>query len=102
VCGGVVEGVVRVIADVEEADDFADGDILACHVTDPSWMPLLSMAGALVIDVGGPMSHCAIASRELGIPAVISTGNGTEILRTGDRIRVDADAGQVTILEPVR
>jgi pyruvate,water dikinase len=102
VCGGVVEGVVRVIAEVDEADDFADGDILACHVTDPSWMPLLSMAGALVIDVGGPMSHCAIASRELGIPAVISTGNGTDILRTGDRIRVDANAGQVTILEPVR
>jgi pyruvate,water dikinase len=102
VCGGVVEGVVRVIGHVDEANDFADGDILACHVTDPSWMPLLSMAGALVIDVGGPMSHCAIASRELGIPAVISTGDGTDILRTGDRIRVDADSGQVTVLEPVR
>jgi pyruvate,water dikinase len=62
-------------------------------------MPLLSVAGALVIDVGGPMSHCAIAARELGIPAVISTGTGTDVLRTGDLVRVDADAGEVTVLK---
>jgi len=102
VSGGVVEGRVQVVTDIDQADDFAPGDILACHVTDPSWMPLLSIAGALVIDVGGPMSHCAIASRELGIPAVISTGDGTEVLRTGDWLRVDADAGEVTVLKPAQ
>ncbi|GAA5162871.1 hypothetical protein GCM10023321_48890 [Pseudonocardia eucalypti] len=99
VSGGVVEGRVQVVTDVDQADDFTPGDILACHVTDPSWMPLLSIAGALVIDVGGPMSHCAIASRELGIPAVISTGDGTEVLTTGDWLRVDADTGEVTVLK---
>jgi pyruvate,water dikinase len=100
VCGGTVEGRLHLVDDPDDADDVEPGDVLACHVTDPSWMPLLSIAGALVIDVGGPMSHCAIAARELGIPAVISTGNGTELLRTGDVVRVDADSGLVTVLEP--
>lgn len=99
VCAGVVTGRVHVITDPDDTDDFEPGDVLACHVTDPAWMPLLNIAGALVIDVGGPMSHCAIASRELGIPAVISTGNGTDLLRTGDTVRVDAGAGLVTIVK---
>jgi pyruvate,water dikinase len=98
ICEGIVEGRVHVVTDPDDVEDFEPGDVLACHVTDPSWMPLLNIAGALVIDVGGPMSHCAIAARELGIPAVISTGNGTELLRTGDTVRVDAGAGLVTIM----
>jgi pyruvate,water dikinase len=56
-------------------------------------------AGALVIDIGGAMSHGAIVARELGIPCVINTQTGTSTLRTGDRLRVDGAAGTVEVLE---
>jgi pyruvate,water dikinase len=51
-----------------------------------------------VIDVGGPLSHGAIVARELGVPCVIGTGDGTQVIRTGDRVRVDGDAGTVDLL----
>jgi pyruvate,water dikinase len=60
---------------------------------------LMNLAGALVIDIGGAMSHGAIIARELGIPTVISTGEGTRVLQTGDRLRVDAGAGTVELIE---
>jgi pyruvate,water dikinase len=59
---------------------------------------LFLTAGALVIDVGGPLSHGAIVARELGVPCVIGTGDGTRRIRTGDRLRVDGDEGTVQIL----
>jgi pyruvate,water dikinase len=98
VSSGVVEGPAHVALDPDELDGFDDGDILVCRLTDPSWAPVLHLAGALVIDIGGPVSHGAIVARELGIPAVINTGNGTGVVRTGDWVRVDASAGRVEIL----
>jgi phosphoenolpyruvate-protein kinase (PTS system EI component) len=53
-----------------------------------------------VIDVGGPASHGAIVAREMGLPCVINTTNGTSVLRTGDLLRVDGSHGSVTVLEP--
>ena len=99
VSGGVVEGSAKVVIDPGGIDSFEVGDVLVCEFTDPSWAPLLNLAGAVVIDVGGTMSHGAIVARELGIPTVINTRTGTKQLRTGDRVRVDADAGEVTVLE---
>lgn len=100
---GVVEGTVRVIpdADDDQADDFEPGDILVCRLTDPSWAPLLSVAAAIVIDIGGSLSHGAIVARELGIPCVINTVNGTRRLRTGDRVTVDGAAGIVQVTSPL-
>jgi phosphoenolpyruvate synthase/pyruvate phosphate dikinase len=60
--------------------------------------PAALTAGGLVIDVGGPISHGAIVARELGIPCVINTRTGTRRLGTGDRVRVDGNLGEVTIL----
>lgn len=99
VSAGVVEGTVRVIndADSDQADDFEPGDILVCRITDPSWAPLLSVAAAVVIDIGGSLSHGAIVARELGIPCVINTVDGTRRLRTGDRVTVDGAQGTVVI-----
>jgi pyruvate,water dikinase len=94
---GVAEGVVRVVHD-PMADDFADGEVLVCEATDPSWASLFVCASALVIDVGSAMSHGAIVARELGLPCVINTRTGTRELRTGDRVRVDGTAGVVTVL----
>ena len=67
-------------------------------MTDPSWAAIMLTAGGLVIDVGGPISHGAIVARELGIPCVINTRTGTRQLETGDRVRVDGNLGEVTIL----
>jgi phosphohistidine swiveling domain-containing protein len=98
VCPGTITGRAHVVRDPAECEDFADGEVLVCRVTDPSWMPLISLAAALVIDVGGPLSHCAIAARELGIPAVINTGVATSRIGTGDLVEVDARVGSVRVL----
>ena len=94
---GTAEGVVSVIAD-PSAEDLPPGGILVCRATDPSWVAQFILAGAVVIDVGSSASHGAIVARELGLPAVVGTGDGTARLRTGDRVRVDGSTGTVTIL----
>jgi pyruvate,water dikinase len=96
---GVVAGRAVVVSDPASAA-FEPGDILICEFTDPSWAMLMGLASALVIDIGGPMSHGAIVARELGIPTVIGTVDGTRRLRSGDRVRVDAGAGVVQLIEP--
>lgn len=95
---GVVEGRGRVVADPGEVARLEDGDVLVCHTTDPGWVPLFEMACAVVIDIGGPLSHGAIVARELGIPCVIGTGDGTSRIADGAAIRVDGSAGTVTFL----
>lgn len=99
VSSGVVEGRVRVVLDLEQDDDIEPGEILVCETTDPSWASWFVLASALVIDIGGVMSHGAIVAREMGVPCVINTRNGTRRLATGDLVRVDGDAGTVTILQ---
>jgi pyruvate,water dikinase len=95
---GVMEGVARVVLDPAEAGALEPGEVLVCAVTDPGWAPLFDLAGAVVIDVGGPLSHGAIVAREMGIPCVIGTGSGTRRIRTGARVRVDGSAGRVELL----
>lgn len=96
---GVVEGIVRVVLDAGAQTDVEPGDILVCPVTDPSWVSMMTIADALVIDIGGPASHGAIVARELGLPCVIGTKTGTRDLRDGDLVRVDGGAGVVTIIK---
>jgi pyruvate,water dikinase len=97
---GVAEGRARVVDDPDDVAEFEPGDILVCETTDPSWVVLFQLAGAVVIDVGGAMSHGAIVARELGLPCVINTRTGTSVIADGDRIRVDGTAGRVDILPP--
>lgn len=97
VSGGVAEGTARVVTD-PVADGMDEGDILVCSTTDPSWVPLMFLAGAVVVDIGGPMSHAAILARELGIPCVVNTIDGSQRLRDGDPIRVDGSTGHVVAL----
>jgi pyruvate, water dikinase len=98
VCPGVVEGTVRVITDPAQAE-FEPGDILVAHTTDPSWASVMFLSGALVVDVGSPLSHAAVVAREIGVPCVLNTRFGTQVLHTGDRCRVDGGAGTVEVLE---
>jgi len=96
---GVVEGVARVLHDVNEIGSLRDGEILVCPVTAPSWAPVFGKIKAAVSDIGGSMSHAAIVAREYGMPAVVGTGDATKRIRTGDRIRVDGDRGTIRVLE---
>jgi len=96
---GRAGGAARVAHSLESAAELKPGEVLVCRTTDPAWAPLMHVAAALVIDVGGPLSHGAIVARELGVPCVIGTSDGTAAIRTGDRVAVDGDAGTVHILE---
>ncbi len=97
---GVVEGVVRVLASVADGAALETGEVLVTTVTNIGWTPLFPRAAAVVTDIGAPLSHAAIVARELGIPAVVGTGNATTRLRTGDRVRVDGGRGTVEVLTP--
>ena len=92
---GIAEGPARVILGPDGIPDVEPGEILVCPTTDPSWAPAMLIAAALVIDVGGALSHGAIVARELGVPCVINTGTGTTTLRTGDHLKVDGTSGRV-------
>jgi pyruvate, water dikinase len=96
---GVVEGTARVLRSVNEIGQVLEGEILVSTVTAPSWGPVFGKIKAAVSDIGGTMSHAAIVAREYGMPAVVGTGQATERIRTGQRIRVDGDRGVVTILD---
>jgi pyruvate,water dikinase len=95
---GVFEGTVRVVVDAESHDTLDDGEVLVCKFVDPGWTALVSLAGALVTDMGSPASHGAIVARELGITCVVGTGNGTRALRSGDVVRVDGSTGEIVVL----
>lgn len=95
---GVVEGPARVLRDVNEIGTVREGEVLVCPVTAPSWGPVFNKIAAAVSDIGGTMSHAAIVAREYGMPAVVGTGQATQRIKTGQRVRVDGDRGVVEIL----
>jgi rifampicin phosphotransferase len=97
---GQVTAPARVLAGPEEFSQMRPGDVLVARMTTPAWTSLFAMASAVVTDVGGPLSHSSIVAREYGIPAVLGTGVATQRLASGQRVRVDGDAGTVTLLEP--
>ena len=84
----VAAGEASVIGDVDDMDLFADGAILVTGMTDPDWVPIMKRAAGIVTDHGGRTSHAAIVSRELGIPAIVGTGEATEILQDGQEITI--------------
>jgi pyruvate,water dikinase len=96
---GITEGVARVLRNVNEIGQIRDGEILVCPVTAPSWGPVFGKIKAAVSDIGGTMSHAAIVAREYGLPAVVGTGQATQRIKTGQRLRVDGNRGIVQILD---
>jgi pyruvate,water dikinase len=100
VSGGIYEGVARVVHDPGR-EELGAGEILVAQFTDPGWTPLFGHAGALVMEVGGQMTHGSVIAREIGIPAVVAVEGATSRIRSGDRIRVDGERGFVTILEGI-
>jgi rifampicin phosphotransferase len=92
---GTYRGVARVVKSLDEAGDLEDGEIMVCEMTLPPWVPMFAIAGAVVSDVGGVMSHCAIVAREFNIPAVVGSVDGTTRITSGQTITVDGTNGQV-------
>ena len=97
-CLGSAEGIARVVLDSSDPTALGPGDVLVAPATDPSWTPLFVPAAAVVVDVGAPLSHAVIVSRELGIPCVISATGATKRIPDGARVRVDGTTGLVTVL----
>ncbi|MGO4186597.1 phosphoenolpyruvate synthase [Pseudarthrobacter sp. TAF60_1] len=90
----IAHGLACVVRDAKDIEDFRDGSILVTQMTDPDWVPIMQRAAGIVTDHGGPTSHAAIVSRELGVPAVVGTGNGTSVLENGKPITLSCAGGE--------
>ncbi|KAJ9419792.1 phosphoenolpyruvate synthase [Fusarium oxysporum] len=88
-----VAGRICLLTSVSDMDKFIDGSILVTEATDPDWVPVMKRAAATITDQGGRTSHAAIVSRELGVPAVVGTGNATYVLHTGQDVTVSCAEG---------
>jgi len=89
----VAAGMVCVIESPREMGRFVDGAILVTQSTDPDWVPVMRRAAAIVTDHGGRTSHAAIVSRELGLPAIVGTGNATHLLHDEQEVTVSCAEG---------
>ncbi|MFP4473661.1 MAG: phosphoenolpyruvate synthase [Candidatus Omnitrophota bacterium] len=89
----IASGSAQVIKSVDEIDKFKDDAVLITGMTDPDWVPIMKKASGIVTEQGGRTSHAAIVSRELGIPAVVGTGDATEKISTGDEITISCAEG---------
>jgi pyruvate,water dikinase len=96
---GIVEGKVRVVKHLEEITKIEQGEILVCPTTNPAWAPIFTKIKASITDIGGLTSHAAIVCREYGVPSVTGTGIATNVLKTGDTVKVDGNTGIVKILK---
>ena len=95
---GVYEGVARRVSGPGEFGRINRGDVLVTESTSEAFNILLPRLGALVTDNGGLLAHAAIVAREYGIPGVVGTRDATERIADGERVRVDGDAGEVTVI----
>jgi pyruvate,water dikinase len=95
---GQIEGYIKVLRNFEAASHIDKQTILVVPHTDAGWTPLLASAGGLIAEVGGRLSHGAIVAREYGIPAVMNIPHATELLKDGQRVRLDGKVGLVEIL----
>ncbi len=88
-------GQVNVIKNVRDINKFKPGQVLVTEMTDPDWEPIMKIASAIVTDAGGRTCHAAIISRELGIPAIVGTKNGTSAIKNKTDVTVNCSQGEV-------
>jgi pyruvate,water dikinase len=91
-------GTVRIIKDKHQMGSILPGDVLVADITDPDWEPVMKTASAIITNRGGRTCHAAIIARELGIPAVVGTGNATDILPEGSSVTVSCADGEKGIV----
>lgn len=92
---GIVSGRARLLSSPSDAGRLEPGDIIVTEMTSPDWDPILKNAGAIVTDKGGRTSHAAIVARELGVPAIVGTGNACKTIRDGEIVTVSCCEGAV-------
>jgi pyruvate,water dikinase len=98
IASGAAAAVAAIVLSPQAAGALPNEYILVCPSTDPGWTPLFASARGLVVERGGVLSHGAIVARDFGIPAVVCP-NATRLIASGDRVRVDGNAGRIFILE---
>ncbi|MBD3345159.1 MAG: phosphoenolpyruvate synthase [Chitinivibrionales bacterium] len=89
----IAAGKAQIISSPEQQDQFEDGAILVTGMTDPDWVPIMKKAAGIITDHGGRTSHAAIVSRELGMPAVVGTGNATEQIKDSSEVTISCAEG---------
>lgn len=95
----IAKGTIKVIPSPSEIAKFKAGEILVTNMTNPDWEPIMKIAKAIITNKGGKTCHAAIVSRELGVPCVIGTGNGTSVLKSGMKVTVDCSEGEGNVYE---
>jgi pyruvate,water dikinase len=96
---GIVEGVVRVVKDREDAQALENGEIMVAQFTDIGWTPFYGRLAGMITEIGGALSHGSVVAREYGLPLVGGLTGACTVLQTGMRVRIDGGAGIVTIME---
>ena len=89
----VGSGKVRIVTNLNEMSKVQDGDVLVSDMTDPDWEPVMKRASAIITNRGGRTCHAAIIARELGVPAIVGSGNATEVLVDGQEVTVSCAEG---------
>ena len=87
-------GKVNKILSVKDIEKFEKGEVLVTKATDPDWVPAMKLASAIVTDSGGRTCHAAIVGRELGVPVIVGTGNGTKAIKSGQDVTIDCSQGE--------
>lgn len=95
---GVIVGLARVARSPEEAKAIEPGEILVVPYTDVGWAPYFLRAAGLASEIGGTLSHGAVVARECGLPAIVNLPGATKRFRTGDKLRLNGDTGELTLL----
>jgi pyruvate, water dikinase len=97
--GGIIKGKAKICLDKSEIGKVKKGDILVVQFTTPDFVPAMEKAAAIVADQGGLSSHAAIISRELGVPCIMDTKNGTRIIKDNDLLEINAQTGVIKIIK---
>ena len=95
---GVARGTARVVLTSAEFDRVHPGEIIVCPSSNPSWVPVFTIAAGLVTNTGGVLSHAAVVAREFGLPAVVGARDATTRIRDGQQLEIDGTAGTVRLL----
>ncbi|MFZ5954619.1 MAG: phosphoenolpyruvate synthase [Candidatus Dependentiae bacterium] len=91
----IASGKAKIVSNVDEIGKVESGDIIVTQMTDPDWLPALKKAAGIITDKGGRTCHAAIVARELGIPAIVGTGNATQVIPNEELITIDCSQGMV-------
>jgi pyruvate,water dikinase len=95
---GVVRGPARLTLSQDDFGRIKPGDVIVCPSSNPSWVPVFTIAGGLITNTGGVLSHAAVVAREFGLPAVVGTGDATTRIADGRMVEIDGLAGTVRLL----